>query len=255
MSYINLIVKIEEKTALVTLNRPKALNALNKATIEELSSLLDELKEREDVRAVIVTGSGDKAFVAGADIKEFKDFDAAQGQALARKGHESLFDKIENFPKPVIAAINGYALGGGLELALACHVRIAAENALMGFPEVKLGLIPGYGGTQRLPEAIGKSRAIEMISSAEFIKASTALAWGLVNHVYPQSDLLAEAKSLAKKMNHNSASAIRKAIECVNLSGKPSGFEAEIGAFGYLFETEDFKEGTTAFVEKRKPKF
>lgn len=255
MTYKNLIIDVEDKIAVITINRPKSLNALNKETIEELGKALGELEQNKDVRVLILTGAGEKAFVAGADIKEFADFGVEQGESLARKGHETLFNKAEKLSKPVIAAVNGYALGGGLELAMACHFRIASDNAKLGLPEVTLGLIPGYGGTQRLPKLIGKGRAMQAIMSAEMFSAERAEQIGLVNEVVSQEALLDRAKKIAAKIVRNSSTAITKAIEAINLSDTEKGFDAEIQSFGYLFGTEDFTEGTTAFMEKRKPNF
>jgi enoyl-CoA hydratase len=204
-----------------------------------------------------MTGSGEKAFVAGADIKEFADFSGVEGSELAKTGHLTVFNVIEEFSKPVIAAINGFALGGGLELAMAAHVRIASDNARMGLPETSLGVIPGYGGTQRLPQLIGKGRALEMIFSAKMIDASTALNYGLVNAVVPQEALRATAEKMAQDFMKNSIVAMGYAIEAVNagmLEGA-IGYDVEVQAFGDCFETADFKEGTTAFLEKRKPQF
>ena len=255
MTYNNLEISTEDKIGLITINRPKALNALNKETIEELSNAFGEMEANQDIRVIILTGSGDKAFVAGADIKEFKDFDGKQGQQLAQVGQTILFNKIENLKKPVIAAVNGYALGGGLELAMSCHFRIASDNALLGLPEVTLGLIPGYGGTQRLPKLIGKGRAMQAIMTAEMFKADKAEQIGLVNEVVSLEDLMPRAKKIASKIAFNSPVAISKAIEVINLSDSDKGFDAEINAFGDLFDVEDFKEGTAAFLEKRKPNF
>ena len=255
MTYNNLEISTEDKIGLITINRPKALNALNKETIEELSNAFGELETKKDIRIIILKGSGEKAFVAGADIKEFKDFDGKQGQQLAQVGQTILFNKIENLKKPVIAAVNGYALGGGLELAMSCHFRIASDNALLGLPEVTLGLIPGYGGTQRLPKLIGKGRAMQAIMTAEMFKAEKAEQIGLVNEVVTLEELMPRAKKIASKIAFNSPVAISKAIEVINLSDSDKGFEAEINAFGELFDAEDFKEGTTAFLEKRKPNF
>lgn len=255
MTYNNLEISTEDRIGLITINRPKALNALNKETIEELSHAFGELESNEDIRVIILTGSGEKAFVAGADIKEFKDFDGKQGQQLAQVGQTILFNKIEKLKKPVIAAVNGYALGGGLELAMSCHFRIASDNALLGLPEVTLGLIPGYGGTQRLPKLIGKGRAMQAIMTAEMFKAEKAEQIGLVNEVVALEELLPRAKKIASKIAFNSPVAISKAIEVINLSDSDKGFEAEINAFGELFDAEDFKEGTAAFLEKRKPNF
>lgn len=255
MNYPNLEIEITDKVALVTLNRPKALNALNKDLLTDLSSFLDEAKNNPEIRVVILTGSGDRSFVAGADIKEFSDFNGAQGADLARSGQESVFNKVENFPKPVIAAVNGFALGGGLELAMSADFRIASDNAKLGLPEVTLGLIPGYGGTQRLPKLIGKGRAAQMIFTAEMISAQRAYEVGLVNEVVSQEELLDKAKAIASRIAQNSSVAIAKAIEAINLSDSKDGFEKEIENFGKLFEKEDFKEGVNAFLEKRKPNF
>lgn len=255
MNYSNLLIDLSDKIATVTLNRPKALNALNKDLLSEISSFLEEAKNNSDIRVIILTGSGDRSFVAGADIKEFSDFNGAQGAELARKGQEEVFNKIEQFPKPIIAAINGFALGGGLELAMAADFRIASENAKLGLPEVTLGLIPGYGGTQRLPKLVGKGRAAQMIFSAEMISAQRAFEIGLVNEVVHQEELLEKTKAIASKIAQNSSVAIEKAIEAINSSDTKEGFEIEIKSFGELFEKEDFKEGVGAFLEKRKPNF
>lgn len=255
MTYQNLIVEIEDKTAVVTLSRPQALNALNKEMLGEISSFLDEAAENPKIRVVILTGSGEKSFVAGADIKEFSDYFGIQGEELARTGQEKVFDKIERFPKPVIAAVNGFALGGGLELAMAAHFRIASENAKLGLPEVTLGLIPGYGGTQRLPRLVGKGRAAQMIFTAEMISAQRAYEIGLVNEVVTQPELLERTKAIASKISRNSSVAIAKAIEAMNLYHSDEGFDMEIKNFGELFDEDDFQEGTTAFMEKRKPNF
>lgn len=255
MNYSNLLVEIQDKIALVTLNRPQALNALNKDLLADISQFLDDAKDNADIRVVIITGSGEKSFVAGADIKEFSEFNGAQGQELARKGQETVFNKLENFPKPIIAAVNGFALGGGLELAMACHMRIASDNAKLGLPEVTLGLIPGYGGTQRLPKLIGKGRAAQAIFTAEMFTAQRALEIGLVNEVVPQAELIDRAKAIASRMAANSPLAIAKAIYAMNLYDTDKGFDAEIASFGELFDQADFKEGVGAFLEKRKPNF
>lgn len=255
MSYQNLIVEIENKIATVTLNRPQALNALNKELLGEISSFLDEASENPEIRVVILTGSGEKSFVAGADIKEFSDFAGAQGEELARVGQEQVFNKLENFPKPIIAAVNGFALGGGLELAMSAHFRIASDNAKLGLPEVTLGLIPGYGGTQRLPKLVGKGRAAQIIFTAEMISAQKAYEIGLVNEVVAQAELLDRAKAIANKISQNSSVAIAKAVQAINASDSKEGFDIEIKSFGELFDEEDFKEGTAAFLEKRKPNF
>jgi len=253
----NIILEHEKGTATIYVNRPEKLNALNKATIQELHETLKLVEENPDVQVIIITGSGEKAFVAGADIAEFAHFSAEEGAQLSAKGHQILFDFIENMKTPVIAAINGFALGGGLELAMACHFRIASENAKMGLPETSLGVIPGYGGTQRLPQIIGKGRAMEMIMTAGMIDAETAKMYGLVNHVVPQDDLYSAYMTIATRIMKNSPVAIGKAIEAVNanfISGI-NGFDVEIKNFGDCFATEDFKEGTAAFLEKRKAEF
>ena len=253
----NVTIEKEEKWAIVTINRPEKLNALNKETIQELHQTFYSLDKDKDVRAIILTGSGEKAFVAGADISEFAHFSSAEGEKLAAHGQEILFNFIENLSTPVIAAVNGFALGGGLELAMSCHFRVASLNAKMGLPEVTLGVIPGYGGTQRLAQLVGKGRALEMILSANMIDANTALNYGLVNHVVEQAELLPFTKKIAAKICNNSSMAIAKAIEAVNANYlyDVNGFDTEIINFGYCFSTEDFKEGTTAFLEKRKPNF
>ena len=255
MSYENILLKKEDKLAIITINRPESLNALNAKTIQELSTALDELDSDSSCRVVILTGSGEKSFVAGADIKEFSDFGQQKAEELAKNGQNSLFNKIENLSKPVIAAVNGFALGGGLELAMACHIRYASENAKLGLPEVTLGLIPGYGGTQRLPKLVGKGLANEIIFSAKMISAERAKGIGLVNEVYPIEDLLTKTKELANTIAFNSPMAISKAIHAVNLSDTDKGFETEIKYFGELFELADKKEGVAAFMEKRKPNF
>jgi enoyl-CoA hydratase len=257
MSYNNILSQIADGISTITINRPQQLNALNKQTIEELNAALNELEKDFSVRVVIITGAGEKAFVAGADIKEFAQFSTEQGKQLSAKGHELLFDKVANFSKPVIAAINGFALGGGLELAMACHLRIASENARMGLPEVGLGVIPGYGGTQRLPQLIGKSKAMEMILTAEMIDAKIALHYGLINHVVPSAELLAKATDIAKKIMKNSPMALTSAIKAVNANYTDgvNGFGEEIKLFGECFGTKDFNEGTSAFLEKRKAEF
>lgn len=257
MAFQNLLTEQTGGVYKITINRPDKLNALNRETIQEISTALDEVKNDDSVRVLIITGSGEKAFVAGADISEFAHFSVEEGQKLAQDGQDKLFDKIERFSKPVIAAVNGFALGGGLELAMACHIRIASDNAKLGLPEVSLGVIPGYGGTQRLPLLIGRGRANQLIFSAEMIAAETAANWGLVNKTVPQADLLQECLTLADKISRNSPAAISFAISAVNagFTDGTNGFTAEIKAFGKAFGTADFKEGTSAFLEKRKPAF
>ena len=257
MSFENIIVTAENGIGQITINRPSKLNALNRATIQELHDAFENLESNSDVRVIIITGEGEKAFVAGADISEFASFTIQEGAQLAAQGQELLFNFIENLRKPVIAAVNGFALGGGLELAMACHFRIASDNAKMGLPEVSLGVIPGYGGTQRLPQLIGKGRAMEMIMTAGMIDAETAKIYGLVNHLIPQAELLEFTRNIANKIMRNSPIAIGKAIKAINANYKDgiNGYETEIRNFGKCFGTEDFNEGTTAFLEKRKAEF
>jgi len=257
MAYQNILVDRKGTIEYITINRPEKLNALNRATIEELSNAFKAANSDKEVRVIILTGSGEKAFVAGADISEFAHFSPEEGKNLAAVGQETLFNVVENMTKPVIAAVNGFALGGGLELAMSCHIRIASENAKMGLPEVSLGVIPGYGGTQRLPRLIGKGRASQLIFSAEMINADTAEKWGLVNKVVPISELINEATALAEKISKNSPTAIAQAILAVEagFAANKDGFKKEIDCFGNSFNTKDFKEGTTAFLEKRKPNF
>ena len=257
MNFENILSTSNQGVATITINRPSKLNALNKATIEELHQAFKAADQDKDIKVIVVTGSGEKAFVAGADISEFANFDVENGGKLAAKGQEILFDFVQNLNTPVIAAVNGFALGGGLELAMSAHFRIASDNAKMGLPEVSLGVIPGYGGTQRLPQLIGKGRAMEMIMTAGMIDAQTALSYGLVNHVVTQDELLPLAEKIAGKIMKNSSVAIGKAIQAVNANYKDgvNGFKVEIEQFGACFGTEDFKEGTTAFLEKRKADF
>lgn len=257
MNFENILVAVENGIGQITINRPTKLNALNVATIQELHDAFESLENNTEVRVIIITGEGEKAFVAGADISEFANFSIEEGAQLAAQGQELLFDFVENLKKPTIAAVNGFALGGGLELAMACHFRIASDNAKMGLPEVSLGVIPGYGGTQRLPQLIGKGRAMEMIMTAGMISAEEAHRAGLVNHVVPQAELLDFTKGIATRIMRNSPYAIGRAIKCVNANFKKgiNGYETEIRNFGKCFGTEDFKEGTTAFLEKRRAKF
>ena len=257
MSYQNILEEIENEILTITIDRPKKLNALNRETILELHQAFKAAKDNDEVKVVIITGSGEKAFVAGADINEFADYSPKEGKKLAADGQEKLFDYVANFPKPVIAAVNGFALGGGLELAMAAHFRIASDNAKMGLPEVSLGVIPGYGGTQRLPQLVGKGRAMEMIMTAGMIDANQALQYNLVNHVTSQEELMELAVSLAQKIMKNSMVAISTAIKAINANYEDGvdGFEMEVKGFGDSFGTEDFKEGTSAFLNKRKAEF
>lgn len=257
MNFETILIDKNEGIATITINRPQKLNALNKTTIFELHTALKTLENETNIQIIIITGSGEKAFVAGADIAEFANFSADEGQNLARKGQEMLFNFIENLTKPVIAAVNGFALGGGLELAMSCHFRIASDNAKMGLPEVSLGVIPGYGGTQRLPQLVGKGKAMELIMTAGMISANEAKDVGLVNHVTTQEELLSFTQKIAEKIMRNSPLAIAAAIKAVNANFdvEKNGFDVEIQAFGNCFGTPDFIEGTSAFLEKRKPNF
>lgn len=253
----NIRFHLDEHIGTLTLNRPQKMNALNGETLHEISLLLDEIEKDESCWALLITGSGEKAFVAGADISEFVGKSQKEGEEMAFLGQKTVFDKIENFPKPILAAINGYALGGGLELALACHVRYASSHAKMGFPEVSLGLIPGYGGTQRLPALIGKGKAMEMILTGEAVSAEEAHRWGLVNKVTDPENLLEESKKCLQKMLTNSRHALTKAIQAIHAHNMPhkKGYQIEIESFGELFSSPDFKEGVDAFLKKRKPNF
>jgi len=257
MSYENILSDFSNGVTIITINRPSKLNALNLETIKELHLACKEADQDKDSKVIILTGSGDKAFVAGADISEFSDFSVAQGEHLAAQGQALLFDFIAHLATPVIAAVNGFALGGGLELAMAAHIRVASDNAKMGLPEVSLGVIPGYGGTQRLPQLVGKGRAFEMIMTAGMIDANQALNYGLVNHVTSQEELLPLAQKIASKVMRNSSVAISAAINAVNAGYEEgeNGFDAEIMEFGKSFGTADFQEGTQAFLEKRKAEF
>jgi enoyl-CoA hydratase len=257
MNYENILTTTEKGITTITINRPSKLNALNKATINELHNAFKAADEDVNSKVIIITGSGEKAFVAGADISEFADFNVENGGKLAAEGQALLFDFVENLSTPVIAAVNGFALGGGLELAMAAHFRVASTNAKMGLPEVSLGVIPGYGGTQRLPQLVGKGRAMEMVMTAGMIDADKALSYGLVNHVVTPEELITLAEKIASKIMRNSSVAISKAIKAVNANFKDgvNGYDVEIEQFGECFGTEDFKEGTTAFLEKRKAEF
>ena len=241
----------------ITINRPNQLNALNKQTIAELHDALKAADEDAGTGVIILTGSGEKSFVAGADIKEFADFSIAEGGQLAQNGQDTLFSFIENLSTPVIAAVNGFALGGGLELAMCSHIRVASSNARMGLPEVSLGVIPGYGGTQRLAQLVGRGKANEMVFTAGMIKADEALKWGLVNYVVEPEELLEKAEEIASKILNNSGTAIASAIRAINANYEDgvNGYHVEIEEFGKCFGTADFREGTTAFLEKRKPNF
>lgn len=257
MNYNNILSEYQDGIATITINRPSKLNALNRETIQELHEAFMAADEDKGVKVIIVTGSGEKAFVAGADISEFVDFSVAEGGQLASQGQAMLFDFVANLSTPVIAAVNGFALGGGLELAMSAHFRIASDNAKMGLPEVSLGVIPGYGGTQRLPQLIGKGRAMEFIMTGGMIDANAALSYGLVNHVTPLEELLSLAHKIAAKISRNSTVAVAAAIASINAGYEDgeNGYDTEISEFGRCFGTADFKEGTQAFLEKRKPNF
>ena len=255
---MNTIVLTQSGTvATLTINRPEKLNALNRQTLNDLHKSLEQLKSDTSVRCVIITGSGTKAFVAGADIAEFADFNQAEGTALSREGHDLVFTYIEQYPKPVIAAVNGFALGGGLELALSCHIRLFSDTAKVGLPEVTLGLIPGYGGTQRLAQLIGKGKATELICTAEFINAQDALAWGIANALHSPDQLMAQAQAMAERISKNSPTAISHALQVIQAchAASNSGLLAETQHFGACFTSQDFKEGVNAFLNKRKPDF
>jgi enoyl-CoA hydratase len=257
MDLTNLLVETRDRILYITINRESKLNALNKLTLAELHDVITQSFHDDAVGGIIITGSGPKAFVAGADISEFADFNEDEARELAREGQTKVFDVIQNSEKPIIAAINGFALGGGLELAMACHIRVASSTAKMGLPEVSLGLIPGYGGTQRLSQLIGKGRALEMILTADMIKADEAHRTGLVNHVVEVDKLITKAEEILKKMMSRSPFAIGSAIRAVNaafIEGE-NGFEAEITEFSNCFGSDDFKEGVSAFLEKRPAEF
>lgn len=257
MAYQYILTELIEHTYVITINRPDQLNALNKQTIQELHEAFNQASLNNEVRAVVLIGSGDKAFVAGADIKEFANFTIEEGRELSRLGHELLFNFIEKMEKPVIAAVNGYAFGGGLELAMSCHMRLVSENAVVGLPEVSLGVIPGYGGTQRLARLVGRGKATELVVSAGRLSAQEAVQWGLMNAVFTLENLKSEALALAGKIAKQSPTAIASALRAIQagFNHEQNGLNAEIEEFGNCFGTEDFKEGTVAFIEKRKPIF
>ena len=262
MSYSTLLVQMENGICTITINRPDKLNALNKEVFNDLDKAIDEVNNNPAIKTAIITGAGPKAFVAGADISEFGGLNREQAMALAKRGQDVLF-KIENSRKPIVAAVNGFALGGGCELAMACHFRLCSENAKFGQPEVNLGLIPGYGGTQRLTQLVGKGKSMELQMTAHLIDANEALQLGLVNHITTSDTLLQRTKDILTIIQSKAPIAVGKIIECVNVAvvsdsaytnGK-SGYDKEIEAFGDCFVTEDMKEGTTAFLEKRKAEF
>ena len=257
-SFDNLLYDVDAASGILTLtvNRPSKLNALNAATIDEIDRAVQQALDDPQVRGIIVTGSGEKAFVAGADIAELAALTPEQAVRASERGQEA-FCRIEESTKPVVAAVNGFALGGGCELAMACHMRVAAENARFGQPEVNLGLLPGYGGTQRLPQLIGKGKAIELLLTADQVKADEALRLGLVNHVVPQAELLAFCQNLLTRILGKAPLAVGMVLECVNAhyAKGADGYVSEAKAFGRAFESDDFREGTAAFVEKRAAVF
>tara|TARA_B100002052_G_C15803801_1_gene562486 strand:- start:96 stop:866 length:771 start_codon:yes stop_codon:yes gene_type:complete len=255
MRMINYKENPEYKTAIIEINRPKQLNALNNEVITELSNKLNIIEKNSTIRSVIITGVGDKAFVAGADIKEFQNFTKERAIELSKSGKIKLFNKISHFPKPVLSAINGYALGGGLELALSTHIRVSSSSAKLGLPECSLGLIPGYSGTQKLPQVIGVNLAMEMILTSKIINAEEAYRIGLVNHVVAQKDLLDKCLKICKLFHGASPESLSSAIKSINSCYLHNGNDIESTEFGALFETDNFKEGVNAFMQKRKPNF
>ena len=254
--YNALLTTLEENLYTITINRPDKLNALNRQVLTELNHAIDEVYSNPEIRAVLITGAGNKAFVAGADITEFNVLSAEEGMALAKKGQD-IFFRIEQCPKPVIAAVNGFALGGGCELAMSAHFRLAAQEAKFGQPEINLGLIPGYGGTQRLTMIVGRGKALQWLMTGQIINAQEALESGLVNAVFPQDQLMAEAKNILRTILSKSSLALEKIVSAVNANqtGNESGYAEEIRLFGECFGTADMKEGVAAFLEKRKPIF
>lgn len=257
MAHNHLLIRDQETTRFITINRESKLNALNTKVLAELHVAISNALADQRIRGVVLTGAGEKAFVAGADISEFSTFNLDQGRKLAQEGQHKVFDVIHHANKPFLAAINGYALGGGLELALACHMRIAAPHAKLGLPEVSLGLIPGYGGTQRLTQLVGRGRSLELILTGDPVSAEKALEYGLVNEVVDADELLSKAAEILHKIASRSPHAVAAAIHAVNagLDPKQDGFEVEIAAFSQCFGTADFNEGVKAFLEKRKPSF
>lgn len=256
MNYENILTEIKDGILHITLNRPKQLNALNKSVFAEIENVFTELAVKSEVKSIIITGSGEKAFAAGADIKEFANFSVEEGKELSANG-QRIFKIIETYNKPVVAAVNGFALGGGLELAMACHLRIASDNARFGQPEVSLGVTPGYAGTQRLTQLIGKGKSLELLMTGAMIKADEALKLGLVNYVVSQEELIAKAEELLKTIMKQSPVAVAGVIKCVDAfyTDGVDGFYEEVEEFGKCFGTEDFKEGTDAFMNKRKANF
>jgi len=253
--YKTLLVEIDNSICVITVNRPDKLNALNKEVFNDLNAVIDDVYKNPEIKSAIITGAGTKAFVAGADISEFLELDTSEATELSARGHK-VFDKIENSPKPIVAAVNGFALGGGCELALACHFIYASENAKFGQPEVNLGLIPGYGGTQRLTQLVGRNLAMELLMSGNMISAKEAMDYGVVNKVFSAEELLPKTKEILSLIQSKAPIAVAKVIECVkNFDHSQQGYDLEIKKFGECFATEDAKEGASAFLEKRKPNF
>ncbi len=262
MNFDTLLFTIENGTAIITINRPEKLNALNKDVFTDLDDAMSEVLNNDEIKTALITGAGPKAFVAGADISEFGGLNLAEAMALSKRGQD-VFLKIENSPKPIVAAVNGFALGGGCELAMACHFRLCSDNAKFGQPEVNLGLIAGYGGTQRLTQLVGKGKSMELQMTGSLIDATEALRLGLVNYVTTTENLIAKTTEILQLIQTKAPFAVSKVIECVNIAvvsdsaitnGK-TGYDKEVDAFGECFGTEDMKEGTTAFLEKRKAVF
>ena len=255
--YNLLLTSLQDGVFVITINRPEKLNALNAEVITELGAAIDEVYNNPLIRSALITGAGEKAFVAGADISEFISLNGEQGKQLAQRGQDMVFSKIENCPKPIVAAVNGFALGGGCELAMACHFRVASENAKFGQPEVNLGLVPGYGGTQRLTQLIGKGRAMEITLTGNMVSAADALQWGLINHITAPGELINTALKILQTISTKAPLAVGKIIGLINVAayGLPNGLQQEIDAFGMLFDTNDAKEGAAAFLEKRKAVF
>jgi len=254
--YQTLLSSLENNILTITINRPEKLNALNKDVFTDLNNAVDEIEKNKEIKSAIITGAGLKAFVAGADISEFGGLNKDQAMALAKRGQD-IFARIENCSKPIVAAVNGFALGGGCELAMSCHFRIASENAKFGQPEVNLGLIPGYGGTQRLTQLIGKGKALELLMSAHLIDATEAKQLGLVNYVTTPETLLEHTRKILGIINSKAPLAVAGCIKTANavFDENTDGFTLEIEEFGNVFATDDMKEGTTAFLEKRKANF
>ena len=254
--YNSILTSTENAILTITINRETKLNALNIETLQEIKKAVDAVQSDKNISGIILTGAGSKAFAAGADISEFVNFNKKEGTKMSADGHE-VMNSIERSAKPVIAAVNGFALGGGCELAMACHLRIASDNAKFGQPEVNLGVPPGYGGTQRLVQLIGKSKALELLLTADVISAHSALEYGLVTDVVPMEDLIPRCKEILNKIATKSPMAVAKVIACLNdyFDNTKNGFQTEIEEFGKAFSTADFKEGTDAFLNKRKASF